>query len=74
MTLKTGVLIEKDSNGYYAYCPDLPGCQSEGSTFDETLANIKEAVELYCETLSPEEVERYFSKEIYTTSLEVSFG
>ncbi len=28
MTYKVGVIIEKDNNGYYAYCPDLEGCQS----------------------------------------------
>jgi predicted RNase H-like HicB family nuclease len=74
MTITTNVVIEKDGDGYYAYCPELRGCQSEGTTFDEALANIKEAIEVYCETLTPEEIEQYFSKEIYTTSLEVSFG
>jgi predicted RNase H-like HicB family nuclease len=74
MKTTTSIIIEKDQNGYYAYCPALPGCQSGGSTFDETLANIKEAVGLYCETLTLEEAERYFYKEMYTTSVEVSFG
>jgi predicted RNase H-like HicB family nuclease len=74
MKARTSIVIEKDAHGYYAYCPTLPGCQSEGSTFDEALTNIKEAIELYCETLSPEEAEEYLTKELYTTSVEVSFG
>jgi len=71
---KVNVMIEKDENGYYAYCPELEGCQSQGNTFEEVLSNIKEAVELYVETLSEEEIKEYLSKEILTTSLEVKIG
>lgn len=53
MSYKVSVVIEKDDSGYYAYCPELKGCQTQGDTFEEALANIKEAVELYIETLSP---------------------
>jgi len=67
-------MIEKDENGYYAYCPELEGCQSQGNTFEDVLSNIKEAVELYIETLSEEEIKKYLSKEILTTSLEVKIG
>jgi predicted RNase H-like HicB family nuclease len=52
MSYKVSVVIEKDDSGYYAYCPELKGCQTQGDTFEEALANIKEAVELYIETLS----------------------
>jgi predicted RNase H-like HicB family nuclease len=44
-----------DFHGYYVCSPGLPGCQSQGATFEETLSNIREAVELYVETLSAEE-------------------
>jgi predicted RNase H-like HicB family nuclease len=59
MNRKVSIVIEKDENGYYAYCPKLPGCQTQSDTFEEINANIKEAVELYIETLSLEEVEPY---------------
>ena len=71
MSRRMNIIIEKDSNGYYAYCPELEGCQSQGDTFDEALTNIKEAIELYIETLSPEEREQLVTKEIITTSYEV---
>jgi len=45
-------VIEKDEYGYYAYCPELEGAQSQGDSLEEVMANIKEAVELYLETLS----------------------
>ena len=48
---KINIVIEKDEYGYYAYCPELPGCQSQGDTFEEVTANIREAAELYLETL-----------------------
>jgi predicted RNase H-like HicB family nuclease len=51
MSNKVNVIIEKDDHGYYAYCPELEGCQSQGDTFEEVLENIKEAIELYVETL-----------------------
>lgn len=44
---KVNVIIEKDEYGYYAYCPELEGCQSQGDSLEEVTANIKEAVELY---------------------------
>ncbi len=52
----------------------LPGCQSQGETIEETMNNIREAAELYIETLSDEEREAYLSKEILTSSVEISIG
>ncbi len=71
MNYKINIVFEKDNNGYYVYAPELPGCYSQGGTFEEASVNIKEAVELYLETLSPEETEELLSKEILTTSMEV---
>ncbi len=71
MSYKVSIVIEKDEYGYYAYAPDLEGCQTQGETIDEVMANIKEAIELYLETLSEEEIKEVTSKEILTTTLEV---
>ena len=30
MQYKANIIIEKDEDGYYAYCPELEGCQSQG--------------------------------------------
>ena len=38
--------------GYPASCPALPGCHSQGDTIDEAMANAREAVELYLESLT----------------------
>lgn len=71
MSYKISIVIEKDEYGYYAYCPELEGCQTQGDSLDEVLANIKEAIELYLETLSIDEKISFLSKEIFTTTMEV---
>ena len=43
------VLEPSDEGGYTVYVPSLPGCISEGDTINESLANIKKAIELYLE-------------------------
>ncbi|MBA7533586.1 hypothetical protein ES705_25827 [subsurface metagenome] len=74
MPYKVNVIIEKDEYGYYAYCPELEGCQTQGDSLEEVLSNIKEAIRLYLETLSKDEIKAFLSKEILTTSLEVKVG
>jgi len=66
---KVNVIIEKDEYGYYAYCPELEGCQTQGDSLEEVLSNIREAIELYLGTLSKDEIKTFLSKEILTTSL-----
>ncbi|GAB6274910.1 MAG: hypothetical protein STSR0004_17750 [Peptococcaceae bacterium] len=43
------VIVEKDSHGYFAFCPELQGCYTQGDTYEEVLKNIKDAVHLYVE-------------------------
>jgi predicted RNase H-like HicB family nuclease len=45
------VIFEWTGNDYSAYVPDLPGCISTGKTIEEIEINIKEAIELYIDTL-----------------------
>ncbi len=46
------VIIEQDEDGVFvAEVPNLPGCISQGETRDEALSNVREAVELYLESL-----------------------
>ncbi|MGD9635468.1 MAG: type II toxin-antitoxin system HicB family antitoxin [Pirellulales bacterium] len=46
------VLLETDEDGVFvAEVPSLPGCISQGATRAEALANIKEAIAGYLESL-----------------------
>ncbi len=49
------VILEDEDNGYIAIVPELPGCHTQGDSLDEVIKNIREAIELYLETLSEEE-------------------
>ena len=71
MSYKVSVVIEKDDHGYYAYCPELEGCHSQGESFEEVVVNIREAIELYLETMTDEEIWESLSKEIINTTIEV---
>jgi len=46
------VIIEDETGGYVAFVPALPGCHTQGDTLQELLDNVKEAIELYLETLT----------------------
>jgi len=50
--MKYRVTIEQDEDGVFvAEVPSLPGCISQGATRIEAIKNIKEAIELYLESL-----------------------
>ncbi len=50
--MKYRVIIQQDEDGMFvAEVPALPGCMSQGATRVEALANIREAIEAYLESL-----------------------
>ncbi len=55
--LEFNAVLEGDEDGYYAYYLELKGCQTQGQTVGEALSNLREAAELYLETLSPADLE-----------------
>ena len=49
------VLLEDETGGYVAIVPALPGCHTQGDTLTEVMENMKEAIDLYVETLTERE-------------------
>jgi predicted RNase H-like HicB family nuclease len=49
MRTYTVVFEREEDGGYSAWAPDLPGCASQGETYDEAMANMREAIECYIE-------------------------
>jgi predicted RNase H-like HicB family nuclease len=45
------ILHAEEDGGFWVEVPSLPGCISQGDTKDEALANSKEAIEVYIESL-----------------------
>lgn len=46
---RLSVVIEKDADGYFAFCPELQGCYTQGESYEEVLENIKDAIRLHIE-------------------------
>jgi len=61
------IVVEKDKQGYFAYCPELQGCYTQGGTFEEVIENIKDAIKLHVE-------DRLANNEPVTTSEIVSLS
>ena len=66
------VVIERDEEGYFAFCPELQGCYTQGDTYEEALENIKDAIHVHLEDRleSGEEIPQ--AESISLTSLEVA--
>ncbi|HNR57857.1 MAG: type II toxin-antitoxin system HicB family antitoxin [Methanothrix sp.] len=41
------VVIEKDKDGYFAFCPELQGCYTQGDAYEEALENVEDAISLH---------------------------
>lgn len=66
-------VIEREGNGYIALCPEFD-VASQGDSIEEAHANLKEALELFLESASPEEVAQRLHAEVYVTKVEVKIA
>ena len=73
MNRKLTAIIEREGDGFVALCPELD-VASQGDTVDEARKNLQEALELFFEAASPEEIKKRLHEEIYVTSVEVAVG
>ena len=67
-------IIEKDEFGYFAQIPELKGCVTQGKTYEEALFNIKEAAELYLESLKAEELKAFQNRSFSITAIELALN
>jgi len=66
-------IIHREDNGFVAQCPELD-IASQGSNVEEARLNLKEAIELFFESASPEEIRERLHDEVFITRLEVAIG
>jgi predicted RNase H-like HicB family nuclease len=64
-------IIERQEDGYVSLCPQLD-IASQGDTVEEARANLQEALQLYYETASREEIRRRLRTEVFVTNVEVA--
>jgi predicted RNase H-like HicB family nuclease len=71
--MRLTAIIERENDGYVALCPELD-IASQGDTIERARENLQEALELFFETASQEEVKRRLHAEVYVTQVEVAVG
>ncbi len=64
-------IIEKEGDGYVSLCPELD-IASQGDTIEEARNNLIEALELFFETASKEEISERLHDEVLITRVKVS--
>ena len=73
MTQRLTAIIEREDSGYVSLCPELD-IASQGDTIEQALANLKEALELFFETASPDELKQRMHGDVFVTQVEVAVG
>lgn len=73
MNRQLTAIIEKEGAGFVSLCPELD-IASQGDTIQEAKANLKEALDLFFECASPEEIKQRLHDEIFITNVEVAVG
>ena len=66
-------LIEREGDQYVSLCPELD-IASQGNTVEEARSNLKEALELFFETASQQEIKERLHEEVFITRLEIAVG
>ena len=66
-------IIEREGDGYVSLCPELD-IASQGDTVEESRKNLAEALELFFEHASENEIKGRWHNEIFITRLEVAVG
>ena len=71
MNRRLTAIVERDGDGYVALCPEVD-VASQGDSVAEARENLQEALTLFFETASAEEVERRTRRGFYVTHVEVA--
>ena len=71
--MKLTAIIEREGDGYVSLCPDLD-IASQGNNVEKARNILQEALELFFETASAEELAQRLHVEVFVTQLEVAVG
>ena len=66
-------IIEREGDGYVSLCPELD-IASQGESIEAARKNLQEALELFFEAASKEEIKDRLREEVYITQVEVAVG
>jgi predicted RNase H-like HicB family nuclease len=71
--MKLAAIIEAEGDGYVSLCPELD-VASQGDSIEQARDNLREALELFFECASREEVKQRLHGDVYVTQVEVATG
>ncbi len=71
--MRLTAIIRKEEDMYVALCPELD-IASQGYDIEEAKDNLKEAISLFFECASQEEIKERFSEDVYISSVEVAIA
>lgn len=66
-------IIEREGDGYVSLCPELD-IASQGDTIEDARDNLREALELFFESASPDEIAQRLHEEVFVTRVEIAIG
>ena len=66
MSRRLTAVIQRENGGYVALCPELD-VASQGDTIESARENLREALELFFECASPEEILERLGEEVFVT-------
>ncbi|MGH8549608.1 MAG: type II toxin-antitoxin system HicB family antitoxin [Methylococcales bacterium] len=66
-------IIKREGNGYVSLCPELD-IASQGNSIEDARDALREALELFFESASPDEIAQRFHEEVFVTRIEVAIG
>lgn len=73
MSKQLTAIIQSEGDGYVALCPELD-IASQGDTVELARKNLREAVEMFFECASPNEIQHRLGGEVYVTQFEVAIA
>ena len=73
MNRRLTAIVEREGTGYVALCPEVD-VASQGDSVAEARTNLQEALTLFFEAASVEEIERRAKREVYVTDVETAVG
>jgi predicted RNase H-like HicB family nuclease len=71
--MRLTAIIEREGAGYVSLCPELD-IASQGDTVEQARDNLREALDLFFECASPDEIKSRLKSELYVTQVEVAVG
>ena len=66
-------IIEKENDGYVSLCPELD-LASQGTSIEEARNNLQEAIELFFEHASKDEITSRLRNEFFITNMQIAVG